>query len=256
MGKGPVVDNLLRALVERSDALQDWFKLTLREHEGRTGRATKEATEGAIEMLLGCSKGAMLAGDWLALWPAFEDDQHRLTADLEAFQAELGSPATPPWEPAELALVVGLTLAQRAGEGFASPDLERQRLAALLLADATEARAYWLACRGLAHCRFPHPALADLEGRIVSVEERQAHRELRSIDGGNYVNRRHDQPGGSRENAAAIRAAWATGEYQTKNQCAAAVCEALGLSLERAAAHLNGQSDPDPWPAKQRKQTR
>ncbi|MFC4484544.1 hypothetical protein [Cupriavidus campinensis] len=54
----------------------------------------------------------------------------------------------------------------------------------------------------------------------------------------------HSQRKGSREKAEAIRAAWATGKYKSRTECAARKHEDLAMSLETARKALRNTPDP------------
>ena len=55
---------------------------------------------------------------------------------------------------------------------------------------------------------------------------------------------RHNQPGGSREKARAIREIWASGKYSSRDICAEQECAALDMSFSSARKHLRGTPDP------------
>lgn len=58
------------------------------------------------------------------------------------------------------------------------------------------------------------------------------------------ANERHNQPGGYRELHAKVRAAWASGEYTSRDDCAGKVHRAIGLSLSAARRALRGTPEP------------
>jgi hypothetical protein len=45
---------------------------------------------------------------------------------------------------------------------------------------------------------------------------------------------------------------WASGEYETKNDCADANFHSVGATYETARKYLRNAPDPAPWPAKQK----
>lgn len=55
---------------------------------------------------------------------------------------------------------------------------------------------------------------------------------------------KHDKPGGSREKRAAIRAAWASGKYASRDVCAEQECAALNMSISTARKALRNTPDP------------
>jgi hypothetical protein len=54
----------------------------------------------------------------------------------------------------------------------------------------------------------------------------------------------HDKPGGSRSKADAVRAAWATGNFESRDICAEQECAALGMSFSAARKALRNTPDP------------
>ena len=58
------------------------------------------------------------------------------------------------------------------------------------------------------------------------------------------VNKRHTAPGGSRDLAGEVRKAWASGEYKSREKCAEAVHEHIGLSRKAARNALIGTPKP------------
>jgi len=55
---------------------------------------------------------------------------------------------------------------------------------------------------------------------------------------------RHDKPGGAREKRDAIRAAWASGKYDSRTRCAEQECAALGMSFDTARKALRNTPTP------------
>lgn len=58
------------------------------------------------------------------------------------------------------------------------------------------------------------------------------------------ANTLHSKPGGSREKRDAIRQAWASGKYSSRDICAEQECAALGMSFSTARKALRGTPDP------------
>jgi hypothetical protein len=84
--------------------------------------------------------------------------------------------------------------------------------------------------------------LADLvERQHASLQKSIA---LTSSQARNAANALHDKPGGSRDKAAAIKAAWVSGRYSSRDICAEQECAALGLSFSTARKALRGTADP------------
>lgn len=54
----------------------------------------------------------------------------------------------------------------------------------------------------------------------------------------------HSGPGGYREKNAAIRAAWATGKYRSRDECAEKEHKGLSISFSTARKALRGTPDP------------
>lgn len=65
-----------------------------------------------------------------------------------------------------------------------------------------------------------------------------------SLNGKNAAEVRHSKPGGNREKGDAIRNAWATGKYSSRDICAEQECASLKMSLSSARKHLRNTPDP------------
>lgn len=65
-----------------------------------------------------------------------------------------------------------------------------------------------------------------------------------SAEGRRRSDLRHDKPGGSREKRDAMRAAWASGKYSSRDICAEEECAALGMSFSAARKALRNTPDP------------
>lgn len=59
------------------------------------------------------------------------------------------------------------------------------------------------------------------------------------------ANALHDRPGGSREKKMAIRAAWASGKYKSRDICAEQECAGLNMAISTARRALKGTPEPD-----------
>ena len=68
--------------------------------------------------------------------------------------------------------------------------------------------------------------------------------EWHSQNARNAANKRHDQPGGSRDKQSQIREIWASGNYSSRDICAEQECAALGMSFSAARKALNNTPDP------------
>jgi len=55
---------------------------------------------------------------------------------------------------------------------------------------------------------------------------------------------RHAAPGGSHEKATAIKAAWASGKYTSRDVCAEQECAAIGMSFSTARKALRNTPEP------------
>lgn len=67
---------------------------------------------------------------------------------------------------------------------------------------------------------------------------------LRRQSAAHAANRRHSQPGGYREKHEKLKAAWASGKYTSRDECARKECEALGLSQSAARRALRRTPEP------------
>ncbi len=108
---------------------------------------------------------------------------------------------------------------------------DRPNKQAVLDAGAVVAR-LWQAIAGLAIV---------LNGSPLHLSYRK---DFRGEDARAAVNARHEQPGGYREKEAQALAAWASGKYKSRNQCAAKIHESLGLTQEVVRRYLKGSPAP------------
>lgn len=96
-----------------------------------------------------------------------------------------------------------------------------------------------------------------LEGSITAGVEREIAVMTRSIDAISRArksgatkaaragaNALHDKPGGSRDKVAKIRAAWASGNYRSRTECAEIGGRELGMSYDAARRALRNTPDP------------
>lgn len=60
----------------------------------------------------------------------------------------------------------------------------------------------------------------------------------------NAANKRHDQPGGSRDKQSQIREIWARGNYSSRDICAEQECSALDMSFAAARKALKNTPNP------------
>ena len=77
---------------------------------------------------------------------------------------------------------------------------------------------------------------------IQAVALLQAEKQQRSAR--HAANSRHDKPDGSRAKQNAIRQAWASGKYSSRDRCAEEECAALDMSLSTARKALRNTPDP------------
>jgi hypothetical protein len=77
----------------------------------------------------------------------------------------------------------------------------------------------------------------------VSKALRQTREEM-SARGKHAAEVRHGSPGKSRDKRAQMRAAWASGEYASREECAEKKHAAVGLSFSRARLALTNTPDP------------
>ncbi|WP_414450674.1 hypothetical protein AB4851_16400 [Burkholderia sp. 22PA0099] len=174
----------------------------------------------------------------------FSDDLHYFSEDPERLKTDIPVPFDPPLEIGEYALLFGLYLA-RAGISCVIDNSPKQHLlGAIVLADVVEAQCYWIGSRGLAGCRNPEPRLLEAHRVLQKRMNESLIRDERSDSARRAANARHEKPGGSRDKAAQIRAAWAAGKYSTRDICAEQECAALEMSFSTARRALRGTPDP------------
>lgn len=89
----------------------------------------------------------------------------------ETFRQDLSLSATPPWELTEFYLLVASALADHALVAFERCTKKQLILAAMLYADAVEAREHWDAIRGPARARNPNTRHGELHKRLLAVDE-------------------------------------------------------------------------------------
>ena len=87
----------------------------------------------------------------------------------------------------------------------------------------------------------PADAVGDMQAYLRAAEA--VHRK-NSISAKRGADALHNKPGGSREKQAAIKAAWASGKYTSRDICADEECNALGMSFSAARKALRNTPDP------------
>lgn len=91
------------------------------------------------------------------------------------------------------------------------------------------------------------PPSADAIGFLLISHEDSLKKEAAaqaSAKGAHAARKRHSQPGGSDAKREAIRKAWATGKFSSRDACAEQESAALGMSFSTARRHLRGTEDP------------
>lgn len=69
-------------------------------------------------------------------------------------------------------------------------------------------------------------------------------RDIFSAMGKHAADRRHSQPGGSRDKRENIRTIWASGKYKSRDICAEKECDGLGMSFSVARKALRNTPAP------------
>jgi len=87
-----------------------------------------------------------------------------------------------------------------------------------------------------------HETIADLTDKYIGIVEKNI--EATSNRGKNAADAKHNKPGGSRHKKAAIRTAWASGKYSSRDICAEQECAELGMSFSTARKALIGTPKP------------
>lgn len=234
-------DELRDLLIQRAKGLDGWFKEALITRELRENREITEAGLACIEWLCG-GEESFHDDDLLLLRLALEDKDRPL-------QDTLGLLGSPRWEGPEVALVVGLILAETAAF-FASESHKRQLLAALMLIDAAVVMQYWTGPRGIGGCRNPDARVGQIEAKIQDLKICMWFREKQRERGKSSAEALHNKPGGSRDKQTQIRNIWATGKYSSRDLCVEQECTSLGMPFSTARKALRNTPDPNPWPAK------
>lgn len=106
----------------------------------------------------------------------------------ETFSADIALAATPAWEFTEFHILVASYLADHAMAAFKKGKRKQMMLAAMLYADAVEAREYWKSIRGPAGARNPDTRPGKMHRMLLSVDEEIAGTNARKkvgLDGAN-----------------------------------------------------------------------
>lgn len=124
--------------------------------------------------------------------------------------------------------------------------IQQQEADALLAAAVHASATAWnLAMTALlASARTDGAAGANEVARRVEEGITAALKKLRSDSARVAADKKHGKPGGSRDKREAIRSAWASGKYSSRDLCAEQECEGLGMSFATARKAL--QNTPDP----------
>jgi hypothetical protein len=91
------------------------------------------------------------------------------------------------------------------------------------------------------HLKKDAPPMLTLQAAIAVVRKLQV---ISSDKGKVSVKKRHDAPGGSRDLAGEMRAAWASGEYKSREQCAEKMHARVGMSFKASRNALIGTPKP------------
>lgn len=230
-------------LTSRARELAVWFLATLEIREQRDRTNIEAAKRSCLKCLLG-EASPTNERDLLCLLLMFEDGQAQWTDDPGSTQKDFGLLGNPRWEVQELALALGLILAEKAAECFKSQSHTRHLFAASLLADAIEARDYWIVCRGIDRCRSPDARVVRANKAIQAAENRLWFSARQSERGRTGANAQHNRPGGNRDKRRKIQELWASGKYATRDVCAEQECGALGMSFSTARKALRNIPHP------------
>lgn len=91
------------------------------------------------------------------------------------------------------------------------------------------------------HLKKGAPATIILQAAVAVVRKWQ---EMASAAGKANVEKRHNAKDGAHEKREAIRAAWASGKYSSRDICADEECAALGMSYSTARKALRNTPEP------------
>mgnify|MGYP001326757587 CR=1 FL=1 len=78
----------------------------------------------------------------------------------------------------------------------------------------------------------------------IELSDIKFEREARSLLARQAANALHSKPGGSRSKADAVRAAWASGKYSSRDICAEQECAGLDMSFSAARKALRNTPNP------------
>lgn len=91
------------------------------------------------------------------------------------------------------------------------------------------------------HLKEDAPPRIILQAAVAVMRKWQ---EIASATGKANVEKRHNAEGGAHEKREAIRAAWASGKYSSRDICADEECAGLGISYSTARKALRNTPDP------------
>lgn len=232
--------DLLAELNYRCEDLSAWFWGTLVHYESRSADEINLVASHIIEQ----NKEEIQEHRFHWLWDDFEDHLRDWVNDVDSFHQFLNFDLNPRLEIAEYALIIGVSSISLAMQKLQSKAPSAHYEAALCYAQALEARAYWINLSGLNKCRNPDPAITLAEQNIKALELDMINKAQRVATAKKAANARHSQAGGTRDKADEVRRKWATGKYQSRNQCAEKVAPQLGISVKAARNALMNTPDP------------
>jgi hypothetical protein len=87
----------------------------------------------------------------------------------------------------------------------------------------------------------PTPSVISI---LIKISKKTGIGEHLSIKGSYGANARHNQKNGNRERKAQVLAAWATGAYNSRKDCAFRLCGKYGVIEETARKWLKNSPDP------------
>ena len=175
--------DLNAALGQRLRDLCAWLAGALGVGELRDDEAVKLAKEAFLKRAYESWDGGNGDHDGALVWAleGYVEDGVSWADTPGKLKDDLSLSAHPPWEVAEFRLLVASALADKALQAFERGTKKQVTLAAMLYADAVEAREWWDKLRGPAGARNPDTRLGKVHARLLAVDEVIAVRKGRKL---------------------------------------------------------------------------
>lgn len=214
--------------------LREWFAAALEVFELRDGAGVAAAKDVYLRWATLNWDGGSHSDEALAhAWTLHTESAVTWVENDHLFMKDFPLPEHPSWEQSEVYLVAGAFFADRAIDGLERGTNKGFAIAAMMYADAIDARESWMRFRGPAKCRNQDTKLGEIVHLVRQLDDaiavRVAKREAAKAHA--QIKLARDPKQAARVKAKELWLDWQVGRQQFANQAAFAryVCETYGL---------------------------